>query len=130
MKKNGPVLCVEDLRLAEQEKRQEWRKEQTGRERAGRDGPGRGGGGQSRGELYNVPQNPLLIITYSLHCSSFLGLPFRVLNMKLVEPKKGTTMETVGKAPISGCAGHSAVVGLVGPSTQTVGGLGSTIPTP
>ena len=32
----------------------------------------------------------------SLHCSSFLGLPFRILNMKLVKPKKGTTMETIG----------------------------------
>ena len=34
---------------------------------------------------------------YSLHCSSFLGLPFiRILNIKLVKPKKGTTMETIG----------------------------------
>ena len=35
--------------------------------------------------------------TYSLHCSSFLGLPFRTLNIDLVKPKKGTTTETVGK---------------------------------
>ena len=34
--------------------------------------------------------------TYSLHCSSFLGLPFGFLNIELVKPKKGTTMETVG----------------------------------
>ena len=34
--------------------------------------------------------------TYSLHCSSFWGLPFRILNIDLVKPKKGTTMETTG----------------------------------
>ena len=34
--------------------------------------------------------------TYSLHCSSFLGLPFRILNLKWVRPKKGTTIETIG----------------------------------
>ena len=34
---------------------------------------------------------------YSLHCSSFLGLPFRVLCIELVKPKTGTTMETLGK---------------------------------
>ena len=34
--------------------------------------------------------------TYSLHCSSFLGLPFRILNIDLVKPKKGATMETIG----------------------------------
>ena len=26
--------------------------------------------------------------TYSLHCSSFLGLPFRILNIDSVKPKK------------------------------------------
>ena len=36
--------------------------------------------------------------TYSLHCSSFLGLPFRILNVKLVKPKKGTTREPTGRA--------------------------------
>ena len=35
--------------------------------------------------------------TYSLHWSSFLGLPYRILIMYLVKPKKGTTMETLGK---------------------------------
>ena len=34
--------------------------------------------------------------TCSLHCSSFLGLPYRILIICLVKPKKGTTMETVG----------------------------------
>ena len=34
--------------------------------------------------------------TYSLHCSSFLGLPYRILNIILVKPKKGTTMKTIG----------------------------------
>ena len=34
--------------------------------------------------------------TYSLHCNSFWGLPFRILNIELVKPKKGTTMETIG----------------------------------
>ena len=36
-------------------------------------------------------------LTSSLHCSSFLGLPFRILNIELVKPKKGTTMETIGR---------------------------------
>ena len=35
-------------------------------------------------------------LTYSFHCSSFLGLPFRILNIQLVKPKQGTTMETIG----------------------------------
>ena len=34
--------------------------------------------------------------TCSLHCSSFLGLPYRILIIYLVKPKKGTTMETIG----------------------------------
>ena len=34
---------------------------------------------------------------YSLHCSLCLGLPFRILYIDLVKPKKGTTMETIGK---------------------------------
>ena len=28
----------------------------------------------------------------------FWGLPFRILNVELVKPKKGTTMETIGMA--------------------------------
>ena len=32
-------------------------------------------------------------------CSSFLGLPFRIFNVELVKPKKGTTMETIGRTP-------------------------------
>ena len=41
--------------------------------------------------------------TYSLHCSSFLGLPFWILNIELVKPpKKGTTMETLGKPKLLG----------------------------
>ena len=35
--------------------------------------------------------------TYSLHWSSFLGLPYRILIIYLVKPKKGTTMETIGR---------------------------------
>ena len=35
--------------------------------------------------------------TESLHCSSFLGLSFRILNVERVKPKKGTTMETKGR---------------------------------
>ena len=34
--------------------------------------------------------------TCSLHCSSFLGLPYRILIIYLVKPEKGTTMETIG----------------------------------
>ena len=41
-----------------------------------------------------------LTITYTLHCSSFLGLPVRILSIKLVKPKKGTTMETIGKCDV------------------------------
>ena len=37
--------------------------------------------------------------TYSLHCSSFLGLLYRILIIYLVKPKKGTTMETIGRFP-------------------------------
>ena len=33
----------------------------------------------------------------SVHCSSFLGLPYRTLIIYLVKPEKGTTMETIGK---------------------------------
>ena len=33
----------------------------------------------------------------SLHCSSFLGLPYRILTIKLARSKKGTTMETTGR---------------------------------
>ena len=35
-------------------------------------------------------------ITYSLYCSSFLGLPCSILNMNMVKPEKGTTVETIG----------------------------------
>ena len=61
---------------------------------------------QGRGDLGGAPcfhylaclQDPVsnTYIAYSLHCSSFLGLPFRILNIDLVKPKKGTTMETIG----------------------------------
>ena len=37
-----------------------------------------------------------LWLTYSLHRSSFLGLPFGILNIELVKPEKGTTRETIG----------------------------------
>ena len=45
------------------------------------------------------PWSPLhsLGFTCSLHCSSFLGVPYRILIMYLVKPKKGTTMETIGR---------------------------------
>ena len=43
-----------------------------------------------RFRLYYLP------IVTSLHCTSFLRLPFRILNIGLVKPKKGTTMETTG----------------------------------
>ena len=38
---------------------------------------------------------PELGDTYGLHCSSFLGLPYEILSIYLVKPKKGTTMETM-----------------------------------
>ena len=37
----------------------------------------------------------LISPTHRLHSSSFLGLPYRILHMN---PKKGTTMEPMGKA--------------------------------
>ena len=37
-----------------------------------------------------------LDLYYSLHCSSFLGLPCRILNIDLAKPKKEPTMETIG----------------------------------
>ena len=43
-------------------------------------------------------------VTYSLHCSSFVGPPFRILNVELVKPKQGTTMETIGSLPVYGIA--------------------------
>ena len=49
--------------------------------------------------------------TYSLHCSSFFGgLPFRILTIKLVKPKKGTTMETIGRSVESWRRGSMGVV--------------------
>ena len=38
--------------------------------------------------------------TYSLHCSSFLGLPFRIPNLELVKPKT-PTMETIGRGLVA-----------------------------
>ena len=58
---------------------------------------------------------------YSLHCSSFLGLPFDfgILNIDLVKPKKGTTMETIGRrapllsiAPYTRAPPHNPLEGL------------------
>ena len=45
-------------------------------------------GGRSIQTLWSLP-------VVSIVCS-FLGLPFRVPNIELVKPKKGTTMETIG----------------------------------
>ena len=42
-------------------------------------------------------RGPLQNLYYILHRSSFRGLPSRILNMNLVKPKQGTTMETIGK---------------------------------
>ena len=53
------------------------------------------------GSAYTEMRKTLYIkslgFTYSLHCSSFLGLPYRILIVYLVKPKKGTTMETIGR---------------------------------
>ena len=54
--------------------------------------------------------------TYSLHCSSFLGLPFRILHLELVKPKKGTTIETIGQYAPSGCRPHSSELYSSGPA--------------
>ena len=51
---------------------------------------------RSAGIFKPTPQT-LLIPTCCLHCSSFLGLPFGILNIELVKPQKGTTMETGGR---------------------------------
>ena len=45
-------------------------------------------------------QNPMTYAvnpTYRLHCSSFVGLPFKILNIRVVKPQKGATTETIGK---------------------------------
>ena len=42
---------------------------------------------------YSVSGNPGLPGTHRLHSSSFLGLPYTVLNMN---PQNGTTMEPMG----------------------------------
>ena len=34
---------------------------------------------------------------YSILCTSFSGLPYRILIIKLLGPKEGTTLETVGR---------------------------------
>ena len=47
--------------------------------------------GAEAGRLTFEPQlllrGLLVEFTYSLHCSSFLGLPFRIHNIKMVKPK-------------------------------------------
>ena len=69
---------------------------------------------------------PKRSLTYSLHCSSFWGLPFRLLNTKMVKPQKGTTMETVGKPEVqsssSQAPGHDN--SLAGQSQARLGGGG------
>ena len=54
--------------------------------------------------------NEGLNTTCSLHCSSFLGLPFRILNIELVQPK---AMETRGK-PTEGLKPQSLRASLRG----------------
>ena len=44
--------------------------------------------------FWAFPQNALPVVSIVV---PFLGLPFRILNIELVKPKKGTTMETMGK---------------------------------
>ena len=46
--------------------------------------------GSVEGLAVEISVKPIVTCsTYSLHCSSFLGLPFRILNIDLVKPKKG-----------------------------------------
>ena len=37
---------------------------------------------------------------YSLHRRALLGLPYRILTIKLVKPQKGTTMEAIGRSTL------------------------------
>ena len=72
----------------------------------------------------------------SLHCSSVLGLPYRILIIYLVKPKKGTTMETIGgsyanepttKLGAGSCPGPRQAASLsvsAGPSGSTGPGSG------
>ena len=39
----------------------------------------------------------VLGFTHSIHGSSMFGLPYRALNLKMVKPQKGSTMQTVGR---------------------------------
>ena len=50
--------------------------------------------------------------TYSLHCSSLFGLPYGILTIKMVKPKKGTTMETIGIMIVGNFTYSTLVVGL------------------
>ena len=81
-------------------------------------------------QAYAVPPS----LTYSLHCSSFLGLPFRILNIELVKPKKGTTMQTTGSFAYgpSWCAfGVSGWVGGVSRQVfKAIGGFFQSTPEP
>ena len=44
--------------------------------------------------------------TYSLHyIVPFLGFPFRILNVDLVKPEKGTAMDTIGRIAVWGDVG-------------------------
>ena len=58
--------------------------------------------------LSRVPRPSDKGVTYSPHCSSLLGLSFRILDIDLVEPQKGTTMETIGRVAVGGFFGCKA----------------------
>ena len=66
------------------------------------------------------PQNPILIIkapTLASILVPFWGLPFGILDIELVKPKTGTTMETIGRVAtgtIFSRISRSVVVGFGG----------------
>ena len=45
---------------------------------------------------------------------AFLGLPFMILYIEFVKPKKGTTMETIGKPPNPGMTPRKRIWELAG----------------
>ena len=44
-----------------------------------------------------VPSGLMSRHAYSLRCNSSLELPYRILNIRLVKPKEGTAMHTIGR---------------------------------
>ena len=72
-------------------------------------------GGLSPGRVKSVSlglSTPVRILPVVSIVVLFLGLPFRILNIELVQPKKSSTMETTGTAELNLEAQRDAVLSL------------------